>query len=236
MNLVIVCTLGCTWAAYYLCNMQKSSKEKPTSFDDDGNGDGNSLAWNAAWSQNSIHNLIYRNIRADSFVGMSWRALTSLIGFSKMVSRTHSHCGFAQCSNWKFHCSACCFAYIYFQWVLCICVWICCLCLAGMLFIFFVFLVCLSSALPFAPHDFPLKYYYAFAVSFMLSFANSTHLLCMALYVYSHKMHSSCFTLNWHCSAIPAFSFSSPVCWYPTVFRIHFVIVVYIYYSRLKKK
>lgn len=113
MNLVIVCTLGCTWAAYYLCNMQKSSKEKPTSFDDDGNGDGNSLAWSAAWSQNSIHNLIYRNIRADSFVGMSWRALTSLIGFSKMVSRTHSHCGFAQCSNWKFHCSACCFAYIF---------------------------------------------------------------------------------------------------------------------------
>lgn len=38
------------------------------------------------------------------------------------------------------------------------------------------------------------------AVSLMLSPANSTHLLCIWHFMFTnHKMHSSCFTLNWHC-------------------------------------
>lgn len=104
---------------------------------------------------------------------MSWRATH---GSSKMRSHTHSHCGFSCChQNWKIPLHSCWFL-IFSPRV--------CVCIAGL---------CFASFNAWFSIEIILRglfirccfFFLSSSFDFMLSTANSTHLLCMALCMFT---------------------------------------------------
>lgn len=148
--------------------------------------------------------------------------------FRKMVSRTHSHCGF-QFEIEKFHCIHAdsdidVFSLRFFK--------------PNMLCIFVPLARTHTHKHAWCPIEIILRFVFFFFIlifslfrALLFSSANSTHLLCMAFCVFTAI---KCIRRVSHSIGIVSRATSSPLLsvalfWYPTVLRIHFVIVEYIY-------